>query len=304
MSGENNHKALEYLTGGRPNPTTISVAAIAQILSLNKLKIVGVWVVVMVFGWSSCRPTPTEENESASRIIAVANELPAQPAQDPNMLRLVKAYPDFLATASGNEIVWKDGTRMIWDDGKEKTFEEMESNADLEDMFHYVYPKDSVIYQENYDPGRLRNDAFFKKMYGNSAQAVEGKLVDVSWPGGTVRISSVNGADKAIAAVAKDLAKPPALDKYLHPSGGGFNWRVIAGTTRLSAHSFGVAFDINVKFSHYWRWSTEFKSGKPLLYRNQIPMEVVRIFEAHGFIWGGKWYHYDTMHFEYRPELL
>ncbi|MDP3291618.1 MAG: M15 family metallopeptidase, partial [Sulfuricurvum sp.] len=24
----------------------------------------------------------------------------------------------------------------------------------------------------------------------------------------------------------------------------------------------------------------------------------------HGFIWGGRWYHYDTMHFEYRPELL
>ena len=26
--------------------------------------------------------------------------------------------------------------------------------------------------------------------------------------------------------------------------------------------------------------------------------------EAEGFIWGGRWYHYDTMHFEYRPELL
>ena len=33
-------------------------------------------------------------------------------------------------------------------------------------------------------------------------------------------------------------------------------------------------------------------------------MEVVEIFEKYGFIWGGKWYHYDTMHFEYRPELL
>jgi D-alanyl-D-alanine carboxypeptidase len=25
---------------------------------------------------------------------------------------------------------------------------------------------------------------------------------------------------------------------------------------------------------------------------------------SYGFIWGGKWYHYDTMHFEYRPELM
>ena len=38
--------------------------------------------------------------------------------------------------------------------------------------------------------------------------------------------------------------------------------------------------------------------------KNKIPFEIVEIFERHGFIWGGKWYHYDTMHFEYRPELL
>ncbi len=33
-------------------------------------------------------------------------------------------------------------------------------------------------------------------------------------------------------------------------------------------------------------------------------MQIVRIFEKHGFIWNGYWYHFDTMHFEYRPELL
>jgi hypothetical protein len=41
-----------------------------------------------------------------------------------------------------------------------------------------------------------------------------------------------------------------------------------------------------------------------VLHRNRIPFEVVEPFEAEGFIWGGKWYHYDTMHFEYRPELF
>jgi len=35
-----------------------------------------------------------------------------------------------------------------------------------------------------------------------------------------------------------------------------------------------------------------------------MPWEIIRIFEKHGFIWGGKWYHYDTMHFEYMPEIL
>ena len=43
---------------------------------------------------------------------------------------------------------------------------------------------------------------------------------------------------------------------------------------------------------------------KHIPYKNRIPHRIVEIFERHGFIWGGKWYHYDTMHFEYRPELL
>ena len=34
------------------------------------------------------------------------------------------------------------------------------------------------------------------------------------------------------------------------------------------------------------------------------PWEIVLIFEKYGFIWGGKWHHYDTVHFEYRPEML
>ena len=26
--------------------------------------------------------------------------------------------------------------------------------------------------------------------------------------------------------------------------------------------------------------------------------------EAEGFAWGGRWFYFDTMHFEYRPELF
>ena len=41
-----------------------------------------------------------------------------------------------------------------------------------------------------------------------------------------------------------------------------------------------------------------------MIWKNKIPQEIVDAFEAEGFIWGGRWAHYDTMHFEYRPELL
>ena len=64
-----------------------------------------------------------------------------------------------------------------------------------------------------------------------------------------------------------------------------------------------IAIDIALKRSHYWRNDKPGKDGA-IAFKNEIPMEIVRIFEKHGFIWGGRWYHYDTMHFEYRPELL
>jgi len=62
---------------------------------------------------------------------------------------------------------------------------------------------------------------------------------------------------------------------------------------------------LNTKYSNYWQWDCKCTSENvDLSYKNKIPQGIIDIFEKHGFIWGGKWYHYDTMHFEYRPELL
>jgi hypothetical protein len=107
-----------------------------------------------------------------------------------------------------------------------------------------------------------------------------------------------------LKALSNELdALPAELIKYLTPSAGTYNCRVIAGTSRPSVHGSGAAIDINVNFSDYWRWAKQDALGH-YPYKNRIPWEIVEIFEKHGFIWGGKWYHYDTMHFEYRPELL
>jgi hypothetical protein len=67
-------------------------------------------------------------------------------------------------------------------------------------------------------------------------------------------------------------------------------------------HAYGAAIDINTRFADYWRWVSDDRT--PIRWRNRVPIQIVRIFEKHGFIWGGYWYHFDTMHFEYRPELL
>lgn len=222
---------------------------------------------------------------------------------------LLSAYPDHLVAFEAGQIRWKDGSLMTWDDGKHKSFEELEASPDLEDQFHFPYPMgDTLIWQKNFDPGRIRHEGFFKKMYGHNPTAVQAKLQAVEWLPGSgkkVMISQVNQVNKQLAKVASDLLElGKAYFKYLDPAGGTFNWRKIAGTERLSVHSFGAAIDINTSFSDYWRWSAEFKQGKALQYHNRIPYAIVEVFERHGFIWGGKWYHYDTMHFEYRPELI
>jgi len=104
--------------------------------------------------------------------------------------------------------------------------------------------------------------------------------------------------------VSDELDKlPQRFLAYLRPTQGTYNCRAIAGTNRYSAHRFGIAIDIAGAHSHYWAWSKPEANGR-FPYKNEIPREIVHIFEKHGFIWGGKWYHYDTMHFEYRPELI
>ena len=235
-------------------------------------------------------------------------ETPSAAAVD----RLIAAYPAQLERTEGNELVWRDGTRMPLDDGKpDKPFEEWLEHPDVEDMLVPPYPAGATATPpaHNFDPGRARNASFFDKIYGDCRKGdVEKNLVAVDWlPKRTKQrlpFSRVNGAARALAAVSAELdALPASFDVFLVPSAGTYNCRVIAGTTRISAHGHGIAIDIALKRAHYWRDAQTGKDGA-VVYRNEVPMEIVRVFEKHGFIWGGRWYHYDTMHFEYRPELL
>jgi hypothetical protein len=90
-----------------------------------------------------------------------------------------------------------------------------------------------------------------------------------------------------------------------------WNWRNIAATQSRSFHSYGAALDLEAPTQRgmetYWLWTTQ--NGRdwwsvPYTQRLHPPEEIVRAFEEYGFCWGGKWPMYDTMHFEYRPEIL
>jgi peptidoglycan L-alanyl-D-glutamate endopeptidase CwlK len=238
--------------------------------------------------------------------VAYADNVP------PKANAFLRAYPDFFTGYRENALLCRDGSALIFDDGRKKTYEQLLSDADLEDELHQTYPIGPSSYGApavNFDPGRYRCAALFKKMYGSSATEVESHLTTIPWlprsAHASVRITRINGIDRQLAAISAELDQLPAEDKkFVLKTGGTFNWRPIAGSDQLSAHSFGIAIDIDPDYSDYWRWNKAGDSEKPIPYRNRIPHRIVEIFERHGFIWGGKWYHYDTMHFEYRPELL
>jgi hypothetical protein len=230
---------------------------------------------------------------------------------DPALDALVAAYPDFLAGYDQEDLVWKDGSRMPLSDGRnDKTFEQLLDNPDIKDQFRFPYPLGAglKVPAVNEDPGRVRNEKFFVKMYGDCRKGeVAKRLEQVAWMparrGGTLRVTAVNGVNRKLAEAVKELETLPAdMTQYLVPSSGTYNCRTIANTTRLSVHAFGAAIDINDKLSDYWEWSKG-KDGK-FVWKNRIPGAIGEIFERHGFIWGAKWYHVDSMHFEYRPELI
>ncbi|MDR2078423.1 MAG: M15 family metallopeptidase [Treponema sp.] len=91
----------------------------------------------------------------------------------------------------------------------------------------------------------------------------------------------------------------------------GWNWRSIADTQSRSFHAYGAAIDLLSRSyggrQTYWLWAAEnYPAWWAIPYerRSHPPEAVINAFEEFGFIWGGKWLFFDTMHFEYRPEIL
>jgi hypothetical protein len=194
-----------------------------------------------------------------------------------------------------------DGTQLPFDDGRAKTFEQRLESPDLKDIFFVPYRPGPIlpVEKEGHDPGRFRVEALLRATFGPRPAAEQVRARFLGMP---VRVH--RKVAPALARVEARLAKARERDQALRPFlrrlSGGFADRKIAGTDRSSAHAFGIAIDLDSSMSDYWRWHAR----EPHRFRNRIPQAIVDAFEAEGFIWGGRWYHYDTMHFEYRPELL
>lgn len=230
-----------------------------------------------------------------------AQGLDAASRRDLDCLR--QAYGDHLRLeAQGNDLwIVVNGARVLYhtDDPTRSARGGDMGRATVRESMAQPYPLEPARPQPGPEdrPGRLRSYALLEALYAGQGTRRQGE--------GRYAVS-VNAYPPLAAATQRVMhgltalmREQPRLAVYMLPMGGHANRR-IAGTERLSPHSYGIAIDLNPKKGGYWRWS----GGTHHPAQADYPSEIVTLFENEGFIWGGKWREYDLMHFEYRPELV
>ncbi|MEK7597182.1 MAG: M15 family metallopeptidase [Patescibacteria group bacterium] len=142
--------------------------------------------------------------------------------------------------------------------------------------------------------------------YSKVQSFVSSNLTSVSILGKSIQVHKK--AYPAFKAVSDALSENSAAKKYKINTIGAYIFRcnVNASTSGkndlysegcvLSAHSFGIAVDIN--------WDENCNGCSSFT----MPMEIVDIFESYGFRWGGRYKsvfgsRIDPMHFEYMYDL-
>jgi len=229
-----------------------------------------------------------------------------------DLLCLKMAYPDYIVGFEGKigdkvYVVMKSGKKIIYDDKREKNHEEKLANPDLQDMLEQIYPLTTTrkLMDKSFDPGRSRVYELMSEVYGASEANIKRNLTNVVIGGRYCQFNKNNRAAASLSAAIKEVNELIKSNKkigaYVYPASGTYNYRRIAGTNRLSAHSYGIAIDLAGSKWDYWKWATAEQGQKRL---STYPVELVEVFERNNFVWGGKWGHFDILHFEYRPEII
>ena len=120
--------------------------------------------------FSGCRQSKAQESVAEENVETSFN---------PQVRALIDNYSCIIGFED-NKIVFADSTMLVYDDFRAKTHDEALEYADVEDMFSEPYQKTDI---PTNDPGRIRSDALFRKLYGSTYTEVSKHLVSVLWQG-------------------------------------------------------------------------------------------------------------------------
>ena len=281
--------------------------------------ILSAWLLVSCHSFGGSAEKFSQEEISA-RVPSTATINDNLDAQKNIMLIFSKAYPDKISAVEFHDNDWTmmiNGMRFYYAHGRflpEKLREQWENYQPYD---FYAYPWVGGDRQRRlafkYPVYSIGSSFLFDALYSSPAEDESWDLQEkYSFLGVKMLIHSHIKPlfDRVTEDIRIAARTDPSINEWItelqtSPPTYGWNWRVIAHTNRRSNHSYGTAVDLlprDMKGRQtYWRWN----SGKKTENNYYLPPEsVVKIFEEHGFVWGGKWDLIDTMHFEYRPEIL
>ncbi|MCL2069704.1 MAG: M15 family metallopeptidase [Treponema sp.] len=242
-------------------------------------------------------------------------------AQEEILLAFARAYPSKI---SGVEFINDDwsmlvnGERFYFAMGRFLPEERREYWEDFYPYDFYVYPWDGTPMQRQaafrYPVYSIGSSFLFDTLYFSPDEDASWDLQEkYSFLGVKMLIHPYIKPllDRVTERILIAAQSDPSIDEWINelrttPPSFGWNWRTIAHTSRRSNHSYGTGIDLLPRslmgLYTYWQWGTTDTVSRETHY--VPPDAVIEAFHHYGFVWGGHWDLIDTMHFEYRPEIL
>ncbi len=246
--------------------------------------------------------------------------LPVAAKEDDLRVRaFVQAYApliDSVTAVDGDVVFWLHGGPIHFRDGRMVAEHRLGREDECDPLF-YEYPLEPLV--EPYpEPGAMPTycSDFLESLWGSTEREVRNhsrsvRFLDHRLFVNEILLDPLARLERAIRATAVVDDEVTAWMDDLEIT-YSFDYREIAGSEGRSQHSWGLAVDF-VPSSYegraaYWRWSRALdREGWhqiPMDERWSPPQRVIELFEAQGFVWGGKWAHFDAIHFEYRPDII
>jgi hypothetical protein len=256
-----------------------------------------------------------------------------QQAGEAEVRSLAAAWPDRIAEIGVRDGEWMlriDDTWFSWAHGRLLTEATRGKWEDYAPLPFYGYPwslpplprldadsaarlRERVREAQRHPP--RRSEAFLGALLNAGGRgATESRLLRTEISGFSVTVHErLSGPVSRVSRELTFLRKSdPQVSSFMLQLAelNGYNYRYVEGTRSRSLHSYGTAIDLIPRRStgfSYWQWAMDKVPDWwtiPYERRWMPPAALVRAFERQGFVWGGKWLFFDTMHFEYRPEIL
>jgi len=231
---------------------------------------------------------------------------------------LLKYYGQYI-----QEIEWTENDIVLhlekgsihYRDGKMLNRENLEHEDRFSSIF-YHYPT-SPLKEAIEKPASIarRSDDFYKMIFGETEREIRKHCREIRFLHrmafvNTLCIPALKQVEAEILRQAEENPDVASFVKNIRIL-YSFKQKEIVGSQNSSFHGYGLAVDLvprSYDKKHvYWKWSAVYYKDWhriPVQQRWSPPQPVIDAFERNGFVWGGKWVHFDVIHFEYRPEII